>query len=112
MLQIYKARTGEADIVRMKLGDSDKMVRGSPIMAVGYPLGMHSVKASMGIVSGYQQFKSSLYMSITAPINPGNSGGPLFNTDGKVVGINSAKFAKASGIAFAIPSNQLKVTLD
>merc|ERR1712072_808058 len=89
-----KARTGLTDIVKMKLGDSDKEVRGSPIMAVGYPLGMKSVKSSMGIVSGYQQFKNSLYLSITAPINPGNSGGPLYNSQGQVVGINSAKFAR------------------
>jgi S1-C subfamily serine protease len=112
MMALYKARTGLTDIVKMKLGDSDKEVRGSPIMAVGYPLGMKSVKSSMGIVSGYQQFKNSLYLSITAPINPGNSGGPLYNSQGQVVGINSAKFAKASGISFAIPSNQVKVTLD
>lgn len=112
MLTMYKARTGENDVVRMKLGDSYSMMRGAPIMAVGYPLGMKSVKASMGIVSGYQQFKNALYLSITAPINPGNSGGPLLNSRGEVVGINSAKFAKASGISFAIPSNQLRVTLD
>jgi len=96
----------------MTLGDSDIMNRGAPVMAVGYPLGMQSVKASVGIVSGYQQFKKSLYLSITAPINPGNSGGPLYNSAGEVVGINSAKFAKASGIAFAIPSNQVRVALD
>jgi len=112
MLSMYKERTGRDDIMRMKLGDSDKMLRGAPVIAVGYPLGMKSVKASMGIVSGYQQFKNSLYLSITAPINPGNSGGPLYNDKGEVIGINSAKFAKASGISFAIPSNQVKVALD
>jgi len=112
MMALYKARTGEDDIIKMRLGDSDIMNRGAPVMAVGYPLGMQSVKASVGIVSGYQQFKNSLYLSITAAINPGNSGGPLYNSQGEVVGINSAKFAKASGIAFAIPSNQLRVTLD
>lgn len=112
MLALYKQRTGENDIIRMRIADSDILQRGAPVMAVGYPLGMQSVKASVGIVSGYQQFKKSLYLSITAPINPGNSGGPLFNVHGKVIGINSAKFAKASGIAFAIPSNQFKVALD
>jgi len=112
LLKMLKMRTGITDVTRMKLGDSDKMLRGAPVMAVGYPLGMQSVKASMGIVSGYQQFKSALYLSITAPINPGNSGGPLYNALGQVIGINSAKFAKASGISFAIPTNQLKVTLD
>merc|ERR1711939_1218071 len=112
LLALYKAKTGKAKIVKQKLGDSDKMKRGARCMAVGYPLGLKSVKASMGIVSGYQQFKSALYLQITAPINPGNSGGPLFNQKGQVVGINSAKIAQASGMSFAIASVQLKVMLD
>jgi len=112
VLRLFKERTGKDDIIRMKMGDSDIMNRGAPVMAVGYPLGMQSIKASVGIVSGYQQFKSSLYLSITAPINPGNSGGPLYNAQGEVIGINSAKFAKASGIAFAIPSSQVRVAID
>merc|ERR1712072_90517 len=112
LLSLYKATTGKSDIIRMKLGDSDEMKRGARVMAVGYPLGMKSVKASMGIVSGYQQFKSALYLQITAPINPGNSGGPLLNEKGQVVGINSAKIASASGMSFSISSVQLKVMLD
>merc|ERR1712072_618110 len=112
LLELYKTTTGKSDIIRMKLGDSDEMKRGARVMAVGYPLGLKSVKASMGIVSGYQQFKSALYLQITAPINPGNSGGPLFNEKGQVVGINSAKIASASGMSFAISSVQLKVMLD
>jgi len=111
-LKLFRERTGLQDVVRMKLGDSDQLPRGAPVMAVGYPLGMQNLKASVGIVSGYQQFKSTLYMSITAPINPGNSGGPLYNSNGQVVGINSAKFTKATRIAFAIPAAQVKVALD
>merc|ERR1712166_1561588 len=112
LLSMYKAKTGKDSITKMKLGDSDKMKRGANCMAVGYPLGLKSVKASMGIVSGYQQFHSALYLQITAPINPGNSGGPLFNDEGQVVGINSAKIAQASGMSFSIASVQLKVMLD
>lgn len=112
LLAIYKRKTGKDSITKMKLGDSDKMKRGAACMAVGYPLGLKSVKASMGIVSGYQQFHSALYLQITAPINPGNSGGPLFNDAGQVVGINSAKIAQASGMSFSISSVQLKVMLD
>jgi S1-C subfamily serine protease len=112
LMMLYKSKTGKDTIIKMKLGDSDEMSRGARVMAVGYPLGLKSVKASMGIVSGYQQFKSALYLQITAPINPGNSGGPLFNQNGQVVGINSAKIAKASGMSFSIASVQLKVMLD
>jgi len=111
-LALYKAKTGKDKIYMSKLGGSDILKRGQDVMAVGFPLGMQSVKATMGIVSGYQQFENALYLSMTAAINPGNSGGPLFNADGECVGINSAKFAKASGIAFTIPSKQLKVMLD
>merc|ERR1712188_279312 len=112
LLALYKAKTGKEGIVKQKLGDSDEMKRGARCMAVGYPLGLKSVKASMGIVSGYQQFHRALYLQTTAPINPGNSGGPLFNQKGQVVGINSAKIAQASGMSFAIASVQLKVMLD
>merc|ERR1712072_1430855 len=112
LLETYKTKTGKTDIVRMSLGDSDEMKRGAQVMAVGYPLGLKSVKASMGIVSGYQQFMSALHLQITAPINPGNSGGPLLNEDGRVVGINSAKIASASGMSFSISGVQLKVMLD
>jgi len=111
-LRLYKDKTGKDRIHQAKLGDSDTLKRGQDIMAVGFPLGMESVKSTMGIVSGYQQFENALYLSMTAAINPGNSGGPLFNAKGECVGINSAKFAKASGIAFTIPSKQLKVMLD
>jgi S1-C subfamily serine protease len=112
LMELYKQKTGKDSIHRAKLGDSDALKRGQEVMAVGFPLGMESVKATMGIVSGYQQFENSLYLSMTAAINPGNSGGPLFNAAGECVGINSAKFAKASGIAFTIPSKQLQVMLD
>jgi S1-C subfamily serine protease len=81
-------------------------------MAAGFPLGMHGVKTSKGIVSGYQEVGQALYVGITAPINPGNSGGPLYNVKGEVIGINSAKFKGAARMAFAIPSNQVKVMLD
>merc|ERR1719287_453479 len=65
----------------------------------------------MGFVSGYQQFEKELYMQVTAPIDGGNSGGPLLNANGQVVGVVSAKIAKASGMSFAIPSKELRAML-
>jgi len=111
-LHAYRKRTGNRDVFRNLLTDSDHLKRGEEIMAVGFPLGYHSMKATKGVVSSYQMVGDDLYLLITAPINPGNSGGPLFNSDGFVVGINSAKFPKASRMAFAIPSRQVKVMLD
>lgn len=111
-LEIYKLKTGNDKIFKNKLGDSDKLKKGSKVLAAGFPLGMHGVKTSKGIVSGYEPMEKDLYLSITAPINEGNSGGPLFNLDGHVVGINSAKLTDQSRIAFAIPSQQLANIMD
>eukprot|EP00656_Telonema_subtile_P011004 TRINITY_DN1538_c0_g1_i2.p1 TRINITY_DN1538_c0_g1~~TRINITY_DN1538_c0_g1_i2.p1 ORF type:complete len:593 (-),score=206.99 TRINITY_DN1538_c0_g1_i2:260-2038(-) len=95
----------------LRLGDSDKMKRAGQVMVLGYPLGLAGVKASMGFVSGYQQFEEQLYLQVTAPIDGGNSGGPLLDELGEVVGVVSAKIAQASGMSFAIPAVELKALL-
>jgi S1-C subfamily serine protease len=95
----------------LELGDSDNMRRAGQVMVLGYPLGLAGVKASMGFVSGYQQFEDQLYLQVTAPIDGGNSGGPLLDSTGHVVGVVSAKIAQASGMSFAIPSVELKALL-
>jgi len=111
-LMNYKIKTGNILIYKNKLGDSDALRKGTHVMAAGYPLGMHGLKTTRGIVSGYEPMGKDLYLSITAPINPGNSGGPLYNSDGHVVGINSAKLTEVSRIAFAIPTQQVAMMLD
>jgi S1-C subfamily serine protease len=95
----------------LNLGDSDSMRRAGQVMVLGYPLGLAGVKASMGFVSGYQQFEEQLYLQVTAPIDGGNSGGPLLNSEGHVIGVVSAKIAQASGMSFAIPAIELKALL-
>lgn len=111
-LALYKIKTGNDEVFKNRLGDSDKLRKGSEVLAVGFPLGMHGVKTTKGIVSGYEPMQKDLYLSITAPINPGNSGGPLYNSHAMVVGINSAKLMQVSRVAFAIPSQQLAMVLD
>lgn len=98
--------------VPLQLGDSDSMERAGQVMVLGYPLGLAGVKASMGFVSGYQQFEEQLYLQVTAPIDGGNSGGPLLDGNGNVIGVVSAKIAQASGMSFAIPAVELKALLE
>ncbi|MBW1811456.1 MAG: DegQ family serine endoprotease [Deltaproteobacteria bacterium] len=96
------------------LGDSDKLLVGDWVVAIGSPFGLgHTVTA--GIVSGkdreighgpYDDF-----LQTDASINVGNSGGPLFDTAGNVVGINTAIIAGGSGIGFAVPINMAKELL-
>ncbi|GAB4338902.1 MAG: DegQ family serine endoprotease [Candidatus Abyssubacteria bacterium] len=90
------------------LGDSDKIRVGDWVMAIGNPFGLgHTV--TVGIISAKGRIIGAGpyddFLQTDAAINPGNSGGPLFNMDGKVVGINTAIVARGQGIGFAIPIN-------
>ncbi len=98
-----------------ELGDSDSLEVGEWLMAIGNPFGLgHTVTA--GIVSAKGRVIGSGpyddYIQTDASINPGNSGGPLFNSSGKVVGINTAIIANGQGIGFAIPISMAKTVAD
>lgn len=93
------------------LGNSDSLEVGEWVVAVGNPFGLgHTVTA--GIVSAKARDLGAGpyddFIQTDASINPGNSGGPLFNTNGEVVGINTAIIASGQGIGFAIPINMAK----
>jgi serine protease Do len=101
----------------INLGDSDAAQPGSWVIAVGNPFGLGGT-VTAGIVSargrdiGEGPYDS--FIQIDAPINQGNSGGPLFNQDGKVVGVNTAIYSPSGGsvgIGFAIPSNTVKAVV-
>ncbi len=106
-----------ADIAVAELGDSDKAQVGQMVIAIGNALGYGqtttvgylSAKEREITVSDSTTGKSTKYtaLQVDAAINPGNSGGALINTDGKVIGINSAKLSstKVEGIGYAIPIN-------
>jgi serine protease Do len=92
-------------------GNSDETRVGDWVVAVGNPFGLAGT-ATAGIVSSRGRDLGSGpyddYIQIDAPLNSGNSGGPLFNSDGQVVGVNTAIYTPNGGnigIGFAIPSN-------
>ena len=95
----------------LEFGDSGEMEIGDWVMAIGNPFGLdHSVTAGIisakGRVIGAGPYDD--FLQTDASINPGNSGGPLLNTDGEVIGINTAIIASGQGIGFAIPSDMAK----
>ncbi len=97
-----------------ELGDSDALQIGEWVLAIGNPFGL-SYTVTAGIVSAKGRVIGEgpydNFIQTDASINPGNSGGPLVNTQGKVVGINTAIIARAQGIGFAIPINMVKALL-
>jgi serine protease Do len=93
-------------------GDSDLVRVGQEVFAIGTPLGLER-SVSQGIVSSTQRnLGGILYVQTTAAINPGNSGGPLFDTQGRVIGVINAKVFGAEGVGFAVPIFYLKYFLD
>jgi serine protease DegS len=99
----------------MPLGHSDRLRPGDVVLAIGNPVGL-SQTVTQGIVSatgrgqlGVATFEN--FIQTDAPINVGNSGGALINTNGELVGINTAVLAKnlgVEGIGFAIPVNLVR----
>jgi serine protease Do len=92
----------------VKLGNSDKLLVGEWVMAIGNPFGLAET-VTAGIVSAKGRVIGSGpyddFIQTDASINPGNSGGPLFNIRGEVVGINTAIIEQGQGLGFAIPIN-------
>lgn len=98
----------------IEIGDSDSLKVGQTAVAIGNPGGLQFMgSTSAGVVSGLNrtiQLESSGSMKLIqtdAAINPGNSGGALVDSQGKLIGINSAKLAATDyeGMGFAIPVN-------
>jgi len=91
------------------LGNSDAMVPGEMVIAIGNALG-YGQSVTVGYVSAVNrevtmEDQTMTLLQTDAAINPGNSGGALLNTKGEVIGINSVKFASAEieGMGYAIP---------
>jgi putative serine protease PepD len=118
-LGVVKAEA-TTDLVPAKFANSDQVKVGDTVLAIGSPLGLQGSVTS-GIISAKDrtiragQSSSSLsgLLQTDAPINPGNSGGALVNTNGEVIGINTAIATSGSGegnigVGFAIPSNKAK----
>lgn len=94
------------------LGDSEELVVGEQVVAIGNALG-YGQSVTTGIVSALNRSASTdtnaTYVQTDAAINPGSSGGALLNMDGELIGINTAKVASTDveGMGYAIPISQV-----
>lgn len=104
---------GANNLPAVQLGNSDDLLPGETVIAIGNPFGFsHTV--TTGVVSALGRTIRNNNGAFTdliqtdAAINPGNSGGPLLNLEGNLIGINTAVDARAEGIGFAIPVNKAR----
>src|SRR5919106_1215792 len=133
VLQLEGENIPEEKLIPLPIGDSTTLRVGEQVVAIGNPFGL-SGSMTEGIISGLGRMLPSAeraeesdiipsdldsptgflipdIIQTDAPINPGNSGGPLLNTQGEVIGINTAIFSTtgaSAGVGFAIPSNTIK----
>ena len=99
------------------MGDSKDLMIGETVIAIGNPFGFSNT-VTTGVISAVNRsFRSKErvyydFIQTDASINPGNSGGPLLNINGELIGINTAIYAGAQGIGFAIPINKARRIVD
>ncbi len=97
----------------IEMGNSDDLMIGETVIAIGNPFGFSNT-VTTGVISALNRsFRTEDrvfhdFIQIDASINPGNSGGPLLNINGELVGINTAIYARAQGIGFAIPISKAR----
>jgi putative serine protease PepD len=115
-------KIAKGNLPELALGDSNKLVVGQPVVAIGSPLGLSSTVTS-GIISalnrpvttgstGQESYVNAIQTD--AAINPGNSGGALLDSSARIIGINSAIATLSSGtsgsigLGFSIPISEAK----
>jgi S1-C subfamily serine protease len=121
-IAVLRVDAGKVRAAPLQIADSDDAKVGDPVVAIGNPFGLDQT-VTTGIVSALQReisspngFTISNVLQTDAAINPGNSGGPLFDSSGRVIGINS-QIATAGGqgnvgVGFAVPVNTAKTVTE
>jgi len=116
-LAVIKIEAPKEKLKVIPMGDSKNLKIGQKVLAIGNPFGLQRTLTT-GIISSLgRTIRSAVgtliddVIQTDAAINPGNSGGPLLNSDGEIIGINSAIISPSGGnvgIGFAIPVNTAK----
>lgn len=117
-LAILQIDTGEEALATLSLSNSDNVLVGDLVLAIGNPFGVGQTVTS-GIVSATARTQEGIsdfgfFIQTDAAVNPGNSGGALVGINGELLGINTAIYSRtgaSNGIGFAVPANMVKSVL-
>ncbi len=107
------------DLPFATFGDSDNLEAGQWTIAIGHPFKLRDT-VTAGVISAMHRGDLKIsqledFIQTDTAINPGSSGGPLFNLDGKVIGVNTAILSRSGGnigVGFAVPSNVAKMVFE
>jgi putative serine protease PepD len=115
-LAVVKIKAPAGKLRPVRFGDSSGLRVGQKVLAIGNPFGLEQ-SMTTGIISSIRRYlklsevEMENVIQTDAAINPGNSGGPLLNSDGQMIGINTAIFSPSGGnvgIGFAVPVDTVK----
>jgi S1-C subfamily serine protease len=116
-LAVLRIKAPASELFPLELGDSDQLVVGQKVLAIGNPFGLDQTLTT-GVISALgREIKSELQITIQdviqtdAAINPGNSGGPLLDSAGRLIGLNTMIYStsgSSAGIGFAVPVATIK----
>lgn len=131
VVNIYRDPVNDLAIIKVnknglapvEMGDSDKLKVGQTVIAIGTALGEFRSTVTKGVISGLGRGitaggfgvgleKLEDVIQVDAAINSGNSGGPLFDSSGKVIGVNVAVSQNGQNIGFALPINLVKQSVN
>jgi serine protease Do len=115
----HESRADAGKLPTLGFGNSEQILVGDWAVAIGSPFGLNRTVTS-GIVSAKGRGQMGIldiedFIQTDAAINPGSSGGPLLNTQGEMIGLNTAIFSQGGGfvgIGFAVPSSIVKVVAE
>lgn len=118
-LAVLRISEAKERLPAIEIANSDEVEVGDLVLAIGDPFGVGQT-VTQGIVSATARTRVGIsdfqfFIQTDAAINPGNSGGALVDTQGRLVGINTAIFSRSGGshgIGFAIPSNMARVVIE
>ncbi|MFZ5863779.1 MAG: S1C family serine protease [Nitrospirota bacterium] len=115
-LAVIKIQAPAAKLRPLRLGESSGLRVGQKVLVIGNPFGLEQTLTT-GIISSIRRYlklsgaEMENVIQTDAAINPGNSGGPLLDSEGRVIGINTAIFSPSGGnvgIGFAVPVDTVK----
>ena len=131
VVNIYRDPINDLAIIKVnktglkpvEMGDSDKLKVGQTVIAIGTALGEFRSTVTKGVISGLGRGitaggfgvgleKLEDVIQVDAAINSGNSGGPLFDSSGKVIGVNVAVSQNGQSIGFALPINLVRQSVN
>jgi len=112
-LAMVRVRLAEGETLRpVTFMDMDDVEVGDLVVAIGNPFGL-TQSVTTGVVSSLRREGPYIdFIQTDAALNPGNSGGPLFLSNGKVIGVNTAVYAAGQNLGFAVPSDVVLAVLD